>query len=109
MRAIKKDKYFRDKGGVFKILQISCAKCGKEVMLYQKDGRGALHRSYLNRILAPEHLASLQDKIKSQDQLEAIICECGNVIAKPMKHREGRIAFWLILGTYRKQLYKKDK
>ena len=106
MRTIKKDKDFRGKGGVYKILQIICSNCGVEIMLYQKDGRGTIHRAYLNRILAPENLASLQDNITSQDQLKAIICECGNMIAKPMKHREGRIAFWLALGAYKKQIYK---
>ena len=109
MRAVKKDKYLRDRGNVFKILQMSCAKCGKEILLYQKDGRGILHRLYLNRILAPESLACLQDSVESASELERLICECGNIIGIPMQHWEGRVAFRLISGTFKKQQYKGGK
>ncbi|MBI3337112.1 MAG: hypothetical protein HY005_00610 [Candidatus Staskawiczbacteria bacterium] len=107
MRQIKKDKYFRDRGRVFKILQISCAKCGKEVLLYQKDGRGGLKRLYLNRILAPENLALLQDTTESVKQMQLLKCECRNYIGIPMLHREGRLAFRLIYGSFTKHKEKK--
>ncbi|MFH1968501.1 MAG: hypothetical protein ABIJ84_03890 [bacterium] len=107
MRAVKKDKYFRDRGNVFKILQLSCARCGKKILLYQKDGRGILHRLYLNRILAPENLACLQENVESASELERLICECGNIIGIPMQHWEGRVAFRLINGTFKKQQQKK--
>ena len=109
MRTIKKDKYFRNRGNVFKILRLSCEKCGKEILLYQKDGRGILHRLYLNRILAPKHLACLQDSVESANELERLICECGNIIGIPMQHWEGRTAFRLINGTFKKQQYKGGK
>ncbi len=109
MRALKRDKYFRDRGGVCRILRIVCAKCNREIMLYQKDGRGHLHRLYLNRILAPETLACLQDNIRSANELERLICECGNIIGVPMQHWEGRIAFRLIEGTFKKQSFKGAK
>ena len=103
MRKIKKDKWFRDRQSTYLVLHISCAKCGREILLYQKDGRGGLHRLYLNRILAPESLASLQNTISSVKQLSMLRCECGVNIGMPMLHREGRLAFRLINGSYTKR------
>ncbi len=102
MREIKKDKYFRDRQSTYVILGICCVQCKKEVLLYQKDGRGGLKRLYLNRILAPKTLASLQDVVESVKQLTLLKCECGNNIGIPMLHREGRLAFRLISGSFTK-------
>jgi len=107
MRKIKKDKYFRDRQGTYVIIGIHCARCKKEVLLYQKDGRGGLKRLYLNRILAPEKLASLQDTVKKEKQMKMLICECENNIGIPMLHREGRLAFRLISGSFTKHKEKK--
>jgi hypothetical protein len=106
MRPVKKDKFLRQRGNVFQIIRICCSKCGKEILIYQKDGTGFLHRLYLNRILAPENLASLQDIVSSVKGLEPLVCECKNVIGIPMLHREGRLAFRLIQGTFKKERYK---
>ena len=57
---IKKDLFFRDREKVAEIWDIRCVKCNKKVLLYQKDGRGKLHRCYLNRILDPPFYAKLQ-------------------------------------------------
>jgi hypothetical protein len=99
MRAIKKDKFSRSRGGIYKILSIVCVACGQEVLVYQKDGSGYLHRAYLNRILAPEKFAKLQDTAKSTKDLPNLICQCGKMIGVPMLHSEGRMAFRLVLGT----------
>lgn len=107
MREIKKDKYFRDRQSIYVILGIRCAKCGKEVLLYQKDGRGGLKRLYLNRILAPEKFAVLQDTVRNEKQLAMLACECGANIGIPMLHREGRLAFRLIPGSFTKHKEKK--
>jgi hypothetical protein len=109
MREIKKDKYFRDRESTCVILGIHCAKCSGEVLLYQKDGRGNLKRLYLNRILAPENLAALQDSAGSVKDLAALKCQCGACIGLPMLHREGRLAFRLIPGTYVKHKHKELK
>lgn len=107
MRPIKKDKYFRDRQSTYVILGIVCAQCNREVLLYQKDGRGGLKRLYLNRILAPEALALLQDTIQTEKQLTMLKCECGADIGIPMLHREGRLAFRLIPGSFTKHKEKK--
>ncbi|MFA5743185.1 MAG: hypothetical protein WC921_04355 [Candidatus Paceibacterota bacterium] len=109
MREIKRDKYFRDRESTFVILSIGCAKCGKRILLYQKDGRGGLKRLYLNRILAPEILASLQDAIRDAKEMKILKCECGADIGIPMLHREGRLAFWLIHGAFSKNKYKEEQ
>lgn len=106
MREIKKDKYFRDRQSTYVILGIRCATCGEEILLYQKDGRGGLKRLYLNRILAPETLASLQDTIENEKQLTMLNCKCGTHIGIPMLHREGRLAFRLIPGSFTKHKEK---
>lgn len=107
MREIKKDKWFRDRQSTCVVLGIRCSKCGKEVLLYQKDGRGALKRLYLNRILSPETLASLQDTIQNEKQMKMLKCGCGENIGIPMLHREGRLAFRLIPGSFTKHKEKK--
>ena len=111
MRKIKKDSYYRSRGKVFKVLRICCAKCDSEVMLYQKDGNGYLHRLYLNRILAPEEIAQLQDnpKLKQKD-LNNLFCKnCGNIIGIPMLHREGRLAFRLVSGNSKTKNFKNSR
>lgn len=109
MREIKRDKYFRDRESTFVILDIGCAKCGKTILLYQKDGRGGLKRLYLNRILAPESLASLQDTIGDVKEMKMLKCECGADIGLPMLHREGRLAFRLVYGSFSKNRYKEEQ
>lgn len=106
MREIKRDRFFRDRENTYIILSVGCSKCGKEILLYQKDGRGGLKRLYLNRILSPEPLACLQDIITGVKQMEALKCVCGQLIGLPMLHREGRLAFRLVQGNFSKNKYK---
>lgn len=106
MRPVKKDKFLRKRDNVFQIIRICCAKCGKVTLIYQKDGRGSLRRLYLDRILAPESFSCLQDNAESVKQLKSLVCKCGNVIGIPMLHREGRLAFRLINGTFTKERHK---
>jgi len=53
---IKKDKYFQERGGTAKIINVKCANCGSLLFTYQKDGPGWLKRCYLNRIILPENI-----------------------------------------------------
>jgi len=101
---IKRDKYFRKRGGTAKIVKVSCMKCGRILFVYQKDGPGWLKRCYLNRIIEPEKYANLQydSKIKDLKDLGNLICECGAVIGSPMKHKDGRLAFYLIRGKFKR-------
>lgn len=105
---IKKDKFLRKRGGTAKIINVSCVKCGKLILVYQKDGLGWLKRCYFNRILEPEKYSSLQknNTLKSTRDLKNLICSCGQVIGSPMKHKDERLAFHLIRGNFKRTNYK---
>jgi hypothetical protein len=104
MSKIKKEKYFRDLQNI--ILSICCAKCKKEVLWYQKEEGGNLERLYLNRILAPEKLVALQELASNKSHLITLKCECGAKIGTPISHRENRLAFKLLPGSFIEQKEK---
>jgi len=54
---LKSDRYRTARGGWSRFLDISCAKCGSPLLIYQKDGPGPLKRLYVDRIVKPEKLA----------------------------------------------------
>jgi len=103
---IKKDKYFKERGGTAKIIKLMCTNCGKLLFLYQKDGPGWLKRCYLNRIIAPEKYANLQHNVKETKNLNNLVCECGSIIGFPTKHKDGRLAFALIRGKFKRSSLK---
>ena len=105
-----KDKYFVQRGGTANIIDVSCASCKKLILTYQKDGPGWLKRCYLNRIIGPQKYAKLQnDKaIKNSDNLSHLVCSCGNILGIPIQYKDGRLAFQLVRGTF-KRVNHKDK
>jgi len=105
---MKKDKYLRKRGGTAKIVNVNCIKCGELLFVYQKDGPGWLKRCYLNRIISPKKYGQLQydSKIKEPKDMKNLICSCGEIIGSPMRHKDGRLAFHLIRGKFKRSLYK---
>ena len=95
-----KDRYRAARGGSSAYLTIGCAACGTLLLLYQKDGPGTLYRMYLDRILAPPTLASLQHTCTAKDDMPNLACPgCGAVVAAPMVYApERRLAFRVIRG-----------
>ena len=93
---IKKDKHLEKRGGTAKIIRVVCASCKKTLFYYQKDGPGWLKRCYLNRIMAPEKWEKLQYSITEEKDLGNLVCNCGEVLGSPMKHKDDRLAFKLI-------------
>lgn len=89
---IKRDKYFVKKGGLTRILRVRCAKCNKLLFIYQKDGPkgGWLKRCYLNRIISDK-------KFKPSKPLK-----CCSIIGVPITHKDGRNAFKLIRGKFKR-------
>lgn len=104
---LKSDQYRKARGGYSRFLNIYCNKCKSHVFLYQKDGPGLLKRAYLDRILAPENLSSLQKISKTKD-LPILICSnCGSVIGKPyIYEKEKRKAFLLDPVSFIKKITK---
>jgi hypothetical protein len=108
MRPIKRDAFFRARGGVCQLWQLACTACGQPLFVYQKDGRGSLKRAYLNRIVEPEAVASLQDLNLSARTMQPLRCgRCAVLVGTPMLHWEGRLAFRLVPGTWAKKIRKR--
>ncbi|MHB8362082.1 MAG: hypothetical protein ACYDBX_00475 [Patescibacteria group bacterium] len=99
---LKKDKYFRNRGEVSKLLDILCSSCNRKILLYQKDGKGSLHRCYIDRIYDPNvffKLDSNSDIVNKKD-LPVLKCfYCGEIVGYPMIYeREHRLAYSIIYG-----------
>ena len=103
---MKKDKYLRARGGNAKIYCIFCPICDHDIIHYQKDGIGFLHRCYLNRIISPIKYANLQHDptINQTGNLIDLVCECGAVIGYPMRHKDGRLAYRLERGKFKHKI-----
>lgn len=101
---IRRDSYFRDRGKVAEMWDICCGKCGAKILLYQKDGRGKLHRTYLNRIFDPPFYKNLQDDPSLNTKtMPPLTCpKCNELVGYPMLHREGRLAYFLRSGAWSK-------
>ena len=107
---LKNDKYRKARGGQARLLDIFCSKCDFRVLIYQKDGKGFLHRTYLNRIFWPEKYESLQYdrnvKVKNMPNLKCQSCD--EVIGTPMIHRDGRLAVRLRYGYFYKNIHQEN-
>lgn len=102
----KSDKYRKSRGGHSRWLELSCEKCGADVLTYQKDGPGMLKRLYFDRIVKPEALTSLQKySIKS---IHSLSCKkCKTVLGIPYTYeKEKRAAFRLFAGAITKKIVK---
>ncbi len=101
---MRRDRFFRDREKVAEMWDIKCTGCGNKVLLYQKDGRGRLHRCYLNRIFDPPFYSELQnDPQLTKKEMPPLRCaNCDTLIGLPMLHREGRLAYFLLRGKWSK-------
>lgn len=101
----KKDKYSKVRGGNSRFLDIFCSACNSHVALYQKDGPGALLRTYLDRIFAPTELSDLQYKNEAKKGLPNLQCtKCQALIGVPMVYEpENRLAFRMVHGSFAKK------
>jgi hypothetical protein len=100
----KKDRYAKKRGGASQLYDIFC-KCGKHIVLYQKDGPGRLLRMYLDRILAPEYFVRLENGSLQKKDLPSVQCsKCQIIIGLPMVYEpENRLAFRMVHGTFFKK------
>lgn len=104
---LKNDKFRKVRGGKSKVLNISCSKCNKLVLQYQKDGDGSLHRCYLNRIISPETQTGLQNIYSLPKEMTNLTCmQCHQIIGTPMRHSDNRLAYRLLKGNYIKAVEK---
>lgn len=88
------DKFRKMKGGIARLLRISCTGCGTYVLTYQKDGIGRLLRLYFDRIL----------ESAAERQNGPLACPaCGKTLGLPGLHHSGRMAYRLIPGSFLKK------
>lgn len=84
----------KNRFGKFYLFNLRTSDRWRKLLVYQKDGKGNLHRLYKDRILR---------SYVSVDEKSTIKCECGKMIAHPMVYeKEKRSAFRLIPGAYSK-------
>lgn len=100
----KNDRYAKTRGAS-QFYDIYCVACGTYLVLYQKDGPGALIRMYLDRIFEPTEIASLNEGNPTKESLPTIRCsKCEQVIATPMVYEpENRLAFRMRPGSFSKK------
>ena len=105
---IVRDRYQKERGNP-QMLEISCANCGSRIIIYQKDGPGALIRCYLDRISWPPEYQDINRSNPTIKDLTNIECpDCGEVIATPMVYKsENRLAYRMIRGKFVKKKYKR--
>lgn len=104
-----KDKNCKKKGGQSQVYDISCGKCSELVFVYQKDGKGNIHRCYLDRILAPEALANIEKTttIKKANDIPNLACpKCDEVIGVPIERNGKRYCFRMRHGYFHKKYTK---
>ena len=96
---LKNDKYRKTRGGYSRFINIFCHNCKKHLLLYQKDGPGALKRIYLDRIFAP--------KIFTPKTCDFICPACKKIIGKFYTYKnEKRLAIRLHQGSFFKKIGK---
>ena len=105
MKVIKKNRFTKARGGSSKLLVLSCAKCGNEIVNYQKDGIGTLLRLYLDRIRGPRELLNSIESVHEKSTMPNLVCDhCSALIGVPMIYEvENRLAFRLIRGSFSKK------
>lgn len=103
--AVKKNRYSKARGSNSRFLDIFCSACNNHVVLYQKDGPGALLRMYIDRIFEPSALADLQYQSFSKKNLQNLQCpKCHALIGTPMMYEvENRLAFRMVRGSFVKK------
>ena len=102
----KNDSYKKSRGGYSRLLDISCAKCGVPLLLYQKDGPGNLRRLYFDRIFSPKKWASLESKpLNAVPTLKCL--KCKEDLGTPYIYKkENRKAFKLYQDALIKKIRK---
>lgn len=103
--SIKKDAFRIARGGRSLLIDLFCDSCGEFIALYQKDGPGPLKRMYLDRILGPDHFASLLFKVNSIKKVPDFFCpQCQEPFGIPMVYKkENRLAYKLFQSVLKKK------
>lgn len=107
MHKLRNDRFRNARGGRAARLMLACSRCGKDIILYQKDGKGHLLRCYFNRVMEPEDVAEYCARASGLElsRILPLSCPgCSLVIGTPMRHSDGRLAYRLRPGTFTKRI-----
>ncbi len=82
------------------MIEIQCSECKAFIARY--TGSGKLGLLFIDTIIKPDSLADLNSLSKTE--LPLLVCqECGCELGKPTSNKEGRIAYKMIKGSFRKK------
>lgn len=100
---IRRDRFYKTRGGTATLLRIQCSRCASEVCVYQKDGNGQLLRLYWDRVLV-SRCSAAHEPGATRDDMTPLACNtCGLLIGIPMVYiREDRLAWRLSPGSIRR-------
>lgn len=93
------DEYNANSSAGSYFLNIYCTKCGNHLMLYQKDGEGALQRIFLDRIVAPKSFVTPLYNTEQSD-LSILLCpNCKASVGNQGIHKDNRLAYEVSLDA----------
>ena len=108
MSRIRRDRFYRARGGSAQLVRLVCGRCRTFLCVYQKDGMGNLLRIYWDRV------SDLRDHAEyspgaTQDEMSPLLCDgCGHLLGVPMTYAdEDRLAWRLERGAVHKTRRKK--
>lgn len=103
---IRRDRFYRARGGTSQVLHISCSRCENYIFHYQKDGQGNLYRFYLDRAVDLNAPDSRSFNISS-DSGHLVCSNCKCLIGlRTVYAPENRSAWTIRQGSIRKQPVK---
>ena len=89
---------------------MGCTQCGSNVAIYQKDGKGSLLRTYVDRFHLPEVLVNEIEKHDNTSDMPNLECSnCNELLGTPMMYKsEKRLAFRLVRGKVKTSFFKNE-
>jgi hypothetical protein len=108
---LKKDSFRKSRGGSAELLNLDCAQCATNIAVYQKDGKGSLLRTYIDRFHLPEELVNELEKHDNTSDTPNLECpNCSELLGTPMVYKpEKRLAFRLVRGKVKTSIFKSEK
>ena len=101
----KKDRFSKNRGDYSRWLLISCEHCNAPLVVYQKDGPGALMRLYFDRIVLPKAIAAQKPSTTPDLRCKT----CNRVVGIPtIFKKEKRAVFRLFAGAVTKRVISVD-
>ena len=100
---LRRDRFYRARGGTARLLRIACGYCGSYLCIYQKDGNGKLRRLYWDRLSKATFVVAHTAGASQSDMRPAVCGACGHTVGAPVAYApENRLAWRLLPGAVRR-------